>query len=564
MADYYVIPTNIGEAKMANALALGIPLAITEMAVGDGEGAGAQGTPIPNPNATALVSERRRAPLNSFSVDPENSNVLIAEQVIPESEGGWWIREMGLFDEDGDLIFLCNTPPTYKPQVAEGSGRTQVVRMASIVSDTAAVTLKVDPSVVLATREYVSQLLVAHNNEFHRIKDLPGNDFNLATESGRYLAFGDDAGVLSSANAPAGSGNVRLILYVDAGDQVITQTAVSGRADGSFMYHRSSQVSNGDYEAALTGAEWVGAPRLNKPNVFQDSVGEARSLIDIEHNADGSGSGNNQTYGLDVHNNPGARSGIVGHQYSNVGPFMWLDNTDNQPMVRINNTSNPTRNPNGPATAQGDFLELMTNLATRMRLRHDYVWEMANAVFTVVGTNSKGMSVQTPAPNANSTLEVIRQHAANAGIALDVKNSGGTGIKLTQTGPGIPMQISAATLDSDGFYAGQVFGWDFGLNITTEEDGGNTVFIDKKGLSSSPVVVIRNRGTGYGLTVEDAGGNDLFSIDSSGKPAWRTASNVQATVGSAGAAAALPASPSKYLKVVAEDGQVYVIPAFLP
>ena len=83
MADYYVIPTNIGEAKMANALALGIPLAITELALGDGEGEGARGTPIPNPEATALVSERRRAPLNSFSVDPENSNVLIAEQVIP-------------------------------------------------------------------------------------------------------------------------------------------------------------------------------------------------------------------------------------------------------------------------------------------------------------------------------------------------------------------------------------------------------------------------------------------------------------------------------------------------
>lgn len=166
MADYYVIPTNIGEAKMANALALGIPLAITELALGDGEGEGARGTPIPNPEATALVSERRRAPLNSFSVDPENPNVLIAEQVIPETAGGWWIREMGLFDEDGDLIFVCNTPPTYKPQLAEGSGRTQVVRMASVVSDTASVTLKVDPSVVLATREYVQDVMEVHEEEF--------------------------------------------------------------------------------------------------------------------------------------------------------------------------------------------------------------------------------------------------------------------------------------------------------------------------------------------------------------------------------------------------------------
>jgi hypothetical protein len=113
-----------------------------------------------------LVSERRRAPLNSFSVDPNNANVLIAEQVIPETAGGWWIREMGLFDEDGDLIFVCNTPPTYKPQLAEGSGRTQVVRMAAIVSDTASVTLKVDPSVVLATREYVDVKAVELQTEF--------------------------------------------------------------------------------------------------------------------------------------------------------------------------------------------------------------------------------------------------------------------------------------------------------------------------------------------------------------------------------------------------------------
>lgn len=150
---------------MANALALGIPLAITELAVGDGEGSGARGTPIPNPEATALVSERRRAPLNSFSVDPNNTNVLIAEQVIPETAGGWWIREMGLFDQDGDMIFVCNTPPTYKPQLSEGSGRTQVVRMASVVSNTAAVTLKVDPSVILATRQTVEELLAVQSQE---------------------------------------------------------------------------------------------------------------------------------------------------------------------------------------------------------------------------------------------------------------------------------------------------------------------------------------------------------------------------------------------------------------
>lgn len=162
MADYYAILTHIGEAKLANALALGEPLQITHLAVGDGEGQGAQGTPLPDPAQTTLVSERRRAPLNTLTTDPANQNVLIAEQVIPEDVGGWWIREMGLFDAAGDLIAVCNTPPTYKPVLASGSGRTQVVRMQLIVTDTAAVTLRVDPAVVLATRKYVDDQRQAH------------------------------------------------------------------------------------------------------------------------------------------------------------------------------------------------------------------------------------------------------------------------------------------------------------------------------------------------------------------------------------------------------------------
>ncbi|WP_290606272.1 phage tail protein, partial [Arsenophonus sp. ENCA] len=84
-----------------------------------------------------------------------NPNQVIAEQIIPENEGGWWIREVGLFDKENVLIAVGNCPETYKPQLAEGSGRTQTIRAVFIVSHTEAVTLKIDPSVVLATRQYV-------------------------------------------------------------------------------------------------------------------------------------------------------------------------------------------------------------------------------------------------------------------------------------------------------------------------------------------------------------------------------------------------------------------------
>jgi phage-related tail fiber protein len=153
---FFAVLTNLGAAKLANVTALGTQLQITHMAVGDGGGA----LPIPNPAQTQLIGEKRRAALNSLSIDAANSSQIIAEQVIPETDGGWWIREIGLFDKDGVLIAIANCPETYKPQLQEGSGRTQTVRMVLIVSSTEAVTLKIDPSVVLATRKYVDDKVI--------------------------------------------------------------------------------------------------------------------------------------------------------------------------------------------------------------------------------------------------------------------------------------------------------------------------------------------------------------------------------------------------------------------
>ncbi len=155
-ARFFALLTNIGAAKLANATALGTRLEITHMAVGDGGGT----LPTPNPAQTQLVNEQRRAAINTLSVDPINTSQIIAEQVIPEAEGGWWIREIGLLDKDGDLIAIANCAETYKPLMQEGSGRTQTIRVILIVSSTAAVTLKIDPSVVLATRKYVDDKVI--------------------------------------------------------------------------------------------------------------------------------------------------------------------------------------------------------------------------------------------------------------------------------------------------------------------------------------------------------------------------------------------------------------------
>lgn len=157
-AIYYAIPTNKGQARIANAIALGIPLKITHMAVGDGNGK----MVTPNPAMIALVREKRRAPLNTLFQDPLNQSQLVAEQIIPEDVGDWWVREVGLYDDSGTMIAIANCPDTYKPLLSSGSGRTQVIRMVLIVSDTSAVELKIDSSVVLATRKYVDDLMKAH------------------------------------------------------------------------------------------------------------------------------------------------------------------------------------------------------------------------------------------------------------------------------------------------------------------------------------------------------------------------------------------------------------------
>ncbi|WP_439856426.1 phage tail protein [Pseudomonas yamanorum] len=154
--QFFAILTAIGEAKQANAAALGTSWTFAQMGVGDANGT----DPIPSRTQTKLINERRRAPLNQVKVDPANASVIIAEQIIPESVGGWWVRELALYDADGDMVAVANCAPTYKSLLAQGSGRTQVIRINLIVSSTANIELRIDPSVVLATREYVDTMVV--------------------------------------------------------------------------------------------------------------------------------------------------------------------------------------------------------------------------------------------------------------------------------------------------------------------------------------------------------------------------------------------------------------------
>jgi len=192
---YFAILTNQGAARLANATALGTKLNITQMAVGDGGGT----LPTPDPAQTKLINQTRIAPINSLGVDANDAGQIIAEQIIPENEGGFFIREIGLYDDDGILIAVANCPETYKPLLAEGSGRTQTIRMILVVSSTSAITLKIDPSVVLATRKYVDDAVIEVKSyvdkqvKAHEAKANPHSQYPLIKNALKEMA---DAGLI--------------------------------------------------------------------------------------------------------------------------------------------------------------------------------------------------------------------------------------------------------------------------------------------------------------------------------------------------------------------------------
>ena len=156
---YKTVITKAGAIKLAAAtLPDGKKVNLTAMAVGDGGGT----LPTPDPTQTKLVNEVWRHALNKISQDRKNKNYVVAELLIPPETGGFWVRELGLYDDTGTLIAVGNMAESYKPALAEGSGRAQTVRMVIMVSDIESVELTIDTSTVMATQDYVDDRLAEH------------------------------------------------------------------------------------------------------------------------------------------------------------------------------------------------------------------------------------------------------------------------------------------------------------------------------------------------------------------------------------------------------------------
>lgn len=338
---YFALLTNIGAAKLANATALGAQVEITQMAVGDGNGA----LPTPNPAQTALVHELRRAQLNMLTVDPVNTNQIIAEQVIPEDAGGWWIREIGLFDKDGDMIAVANCAETYKPQLQEGSGRVQVIRVILIVSSTEAVTLKIDPSVVLATRKYVDDAVIevkAYADDVmkkHVAAANPHKQYPLIANALKEMV---DAGlvnqVLQNLGLGDASGYVGRLLKI----QVFTSSGTVTKTPGAKKWRIKCLGAGGGSSAApATGSNEVSVSNGGGAGAYAEGIYDVSSITtaSVVIGSGGAGGTADSIYGADggassvgsFISSPGGRTGLP------AGPA----NPPFQPVAN-NNSDGPT------------------------------------------------------------------------------------------------------------------------------------------------------------------------------------------------------------------------------
>lgn len=249
---------------------------------------------------------------------------------------------------------------------------------------------------------------------------------------------------------------------------------------------------------------------------LKDSFSSKGSMINIDHRANGTGNvvSPGQTYGIDIHNLPGARSALVIHQYSSQDRALTIDNTGSAPSIEINNTKNDVINPGSDGT--GDFLTLRDHGIMALRIDKDLVFRMgANKVATFVHTSAKALSVQTSSIFNGETMDVTKA-GKGPGTALKVNNSGtGIGLHISETGGGRGLQIDANYVANSGHYGALVQGYDYGLSASTLGDNGATLSLTKSGLGPGTVQQIVNKGTGNSFEARDAKGQ-RFTITASG------------------------------------------------
>ena len=284
MAKYISILTDYGTQALAKALANNQPLRLMQFAVGDGNG---QAVTL-NANRTALVNEKHRANVSAVSIDPRNNKQIIVELTIPENVGGFFVREMGVFDEQNKLIAYANTPESYKPTLESGSGKIQVLRMVLMVSSSNAVTLSVDNSVIFVTRGQLTPhtITATSANSFDQNGHSHAIDKASTTQAG-IVQLTDDTGLDSD----------KLGLTARAGKKLAQWIASLQLALNNYipLNKRSSAVNSNSNENVATSAavktaydKAVNAENLaNTKWTAKPATETEAGILPISHKSDG-------------------------------------------------------------------------------------------------------------------------------------------------------------------------------------------------------------------------------------------------------------------------------------
>ena len=213
-SQYFAILTDYGTRAIAHALSQGQPLQLTQFAVGDGNGKAV----TPTASATALVHQTHIAPVSAVSLDPRNNKQVIVELTIPENVGGFYIREMGVFDSQNKLIAYANCPESFKPTESSGSGKVQVLRMILKVESSSAVTLSIDHSVIFITRQQMAPKTITATTQNRFDESGHSHEINKASTSQQGIVqLTNDTGLESESlalTAKAGKKLAQLIATV--------------------------------------------------------------------------------------------------------------------------------------------------------------------------------------------------------------------------------------------------------------------------------------------------------------------------------------------------------------
>ena len=291
-AKYFTVLTNYGTQAFAKALATNQPLRLLSFAVGDGNGQAV----IPTADRTALVKETHRANVSAVSLDPRNNKQIIIELTIPEDVGGFYIREMGVFDSTNKLVAYANTPESFKPTLESGSGKVQVLRMILKVSNSQAVTLSIDNSVIFVTRQQLNPKKITssttngfdesgHTHEIEKADTTKAGIVQLTNDTG---LDSDKLGLSARAGKKLAQliSAVQLALgnYIQNNKKSNSVTSTSNDNVATSSAVKTAYDKGVEAKTAADNAQRTANDGVNKANTAQTSANQAKSAADNANN----------------------------------------------------------------------------------------------------------------------------------------------------------------------------------------------------------------------------------------------------------------------------------------